>query len=64
MAQADRSKMKSPNAVFEFVVSADDEGGRDKIQMEFSHEELFQFYGQVVTIFFCLIQPWFDINNN
>ncbi|PIK51456.1 putative COMM domain-containing protein 10 isoform X2 [Apostichopus japonicus] len=41
MAQADRSKMKSPNAMFEFVVSADDEGGRDKIQMEFSHEELF-----------------------
>ncbi|XP_071844190.1 COMM domain-containing protein 10-like [Apostichopus japonicus] len=50
MAQADRSKMKSPNAMFEFVVSADDEGGRDKIQMEFSHEELFQFYGQLETI--------------
>lgn len=49
MAQADRTKMKSPNAMFELVVSADN-GGRDKIQMEFSHEELYQFYGQV-TVF-------------
>lgn len=49
MAQADRTKMKSPNAMFELVVSADN-GGRDKIQMEFSHEELYQFYGQLETI--------------
>lgn len=48
MAQADRTKMKTPNAMFELVVSQDD-GGKDRIQMEFNHEQLYQFYSQVRT---------------
>ncbi|KAJ8029544.1 COMM domain-containing protein 10 [Holothuria leucospilota] len=49
MAQADRTKMKTPNAMFELVVSQDD-GGKDRIQMEFNHEQLYQFYSQLETI--------------
>ena len=49
MAQSSKTKMKKPNAMFEFVVSGESEDKEDqkKVRMEFNHEELFEFYNQV-----------------
>ena len=66
MAQSSRAKMKMPNALFEFVVKEGEvsEGGREvvatqswhisqskeKIKVDFTHKELFEFYGKVLFI--------------
>ena len=49
MAQSSKTKMKKPNAMFEFVVSGEREDKEDqkKVRMEFNHEELYEFYNQV-----------------
>ncbi len=56
MSQASKTKMKKPNAMFEFVVNGeegetDEEKQQKKIRMEFSHEELFEFYNKVSYIY-------------
>ncbi|KAL5482030.1 hypothetical protein EMCRGX_G022310 [Ephydatia muelleri] len=48
MAQASKSRLKVPNALFEFVVNGDEE--KDKIHVEFSHEELYDFYTKLECI--------------
>ncbi|PVD19722.1 hypothetical protein C0Q70_20213 [Pomacea canaliculata] len=50
MAQSTRLKMKVPNAMFELSVHDDNSGGREKIRVEFTHEELYGFYNQLETI--------------
>ena len=51
MAQASKTKMKKPNAMFELVVSGEKEDDtKKKVRMEFSHEELYDFYNQVNEI--------------
>ncbi|XP_006813989.1 COMM domain-containing protein 10-like [Saccoglossus kowalevskii] len=49
MGQAKSSKMKIPNAMLELDVS-NDNGGEDKLRMEFSHKELYEFYTKLETI--------------
>ncbi|XP_031564732.1 COMM domain-containing protein 10-like isoform X1 [Actinia tenebrosa] len=48
MAQASKAKLKLPNALFEFHLSSGEE--KEKIHIEFSHEELYAFYNQLETI--------------
>ncbi|XP_064390371.1 COMM domain-containing protein 10-like [Halichondria panicea] len=48
MAQSTRSKMKQPNALFEFSVREGEEV--DKLKVEFSHDELFDFYQKLEAI--------------
>ncbi|XP_038077865.1 COMM domain-containing protein 10-like [Patiria miniata] len=50
MGQASQTKMKLPNAMFEMVVSGQEEGEKEKIKMEFSHDELYQFYNKLEAI--------------
>ena len=47
MGQASQTKMKIPNAMFEMVVAGSDPDQKEKIRMEFSHDELFEFYNKV-----------------
>ncbi|XP_035666460.1 COMM domain-containing protein 10-like [Branchiostoma floridae] len=49
MAQASQTKMKLPNAMFELGVRHDDDT-REKVRMEFTHDELYDFYSQLETI--------------
>lgn len=48
MAQTGRSKLKQPNALFEFVIKEGEE--REKVQVEFTHEELYAFYSKLESI--------------
>lgn len=48
IAQASRTKMKLPNALFEFSVQDGEE--KDKVRVEFTHEELYKFYEKLETI--------------
>ena len=50
MAQASRSRMKEPNAMFQFTVNDDANGSKEKFGVEFNHEELYAFYNQLETI--------------
>ncbi|KAI0208419.1 COMM domain-containing protein 10 [Lamellibrachia satsuma] len=50
MGQATQSKMKLPNAMFELTVKDDNTQVKDKVRMEFTHEELYTFYNQLETI--------------
>ncbi|XP_072037978.1 COMM domain-containing protein 10-like [Amphiura filiformis] len=52
MAQSSKTKMKKPNAMFEFVVNGetDDKEQQKKVRMEFNHEELYEFYNQLESI--------------
>ena len=47
MGQSSQTKMKLPNAMFEFVVSGQEAESKERIKMEFSHDELYQFYNKV-----------------
>lgn len=49
MAQARHTKQKVPNAMFELGVRTDSDTGseKEKIRLEFTHDELYQFYNQV-----------------
>lgn len=53
MAQASSTKQKLPNAMFEFGVRRDDAQDTDKerIRVEFTHDELYHFYNQVSHVF-------------
>ncbi|XP_062516902.1 COMM domain-containing protein 10-like [Corticium candelabrum] len=51
MAQASKSKMKVPNAMFEFVISGSQQDMKsERVRMEFTHDELFEFYQQLETV--------------
>lgn len=50
MAQSTQTKQKIPNAMFELGVRNEVTAGKDKIRMEFTHEELYKFYNQLETI--------------
>jgi hypothetical protein len=46
IAQSSRTKMKLPNALFEFGIKDGEE--KDRVRVEFTHEELFKFYEKVL----------------
>jgi hypothetical protein len=48
IAQSSRTKMKLPNALFEFGIKDGEE--EDRVRVEFTHEELFKFYEKLETI--------------
>lgn len=50
MAQSTQAKQKSPQAVLELGVSNEDSKAVEKVFVEFSHEELFEFYNKLETI--------------
>lgn len=50
MAQASQSKVKRPNALFQLGVRNESSGKKENIRLEFTHEELYDFYNQLETI--------------
>ncbi|XP_034780625.2 COMM domain-containing protein 10-like isoform X1 [Acipenser ruthenus] len=50
MAQSTQAKMKSPCAVLELGVRSEDSENSEKMFVEFSHEELLDFYNKLETI--------------
>ncbi|XP_041366953.1 COMM domain-containing protein 10-like [Gigantopelta aegis] len=50
MAQANKSKLKIPNALFELGVKDQNTETKEKIRLEFTHDELYAFYNQLETI--------------
>ncbi|KAI8777323.1 COMM domain-containing protein 10, partial [Biomphalaria glabrata] len=46
MAQTTLSKMKLPNALFQLGIRNDTTGLKENIRVEFTHEELYEFYNQ------------------
>lgn len=50
MAQSNKAKMKMPNAMFEFNVTDENTTEKEKIKVEFTHDELYMFYNQLETI--------------
>ncbi|XP_046354622.2 COMM domain-containing protein 10-like [Haliotis rufescens] len=50
MAQSNKTKLKSPNALFELQVSEESSEEKEKIRIEFSHDELYKFYSQLEVI--------------
>ncbi|KAL8562624.1 hypothetical protein ACOMHN_011196 [Nucella lapillus] len=50
LAQSSVSKMKEPNAMFELGVRDENSGEKEKIRMEFTHDELYGFYNQLEAI--------------
>ncbi|KYO48836.1 COMM domain-containing protein 10 isoform X3 [Alligator mississippiensis] len=50
MAQSAQAKLKSPQAVLELGVSNEDSKNLKKVFVEFSHQELYEFYNKLETI--------------
>ncbi|XP_010560661.1 PREDICTED: COMM domain-containing protein 10 [Haliaeetus leucocephalus] len=50
MAESMQAKLKSPQAVLELGVSDEDSKNLKKVFVEFSHQELFEFYNKLETI--------------
>ncbi|XP_046574221.1 COMM domain-containing protein 10-like [Haliotis rubra] len=50
MAQSNKTKLKSPNALFELKVGDEATEEKEKIRIEFSHDELYKFYSQLEVI--------------
>ncbi|XP_074923269.1 COMM domain-containing protein 10 [Chelonoidis abingdonii] len=50
MAQSTQAKLKSPQAVLELGMSNEDSKKLEKVFVEFSHQELFEFYNKLETI--------------
>ncbi|CAH3018392.1 unnamed protein product [Porites evermanni] len=50
MAQSNATKMKLPNAMMEFSVASGRQGVREKVHVEFTHEELYALYNQVSVV--------------
>ncbi|NXD94650.1 COMDA protein, partial [Chaetorhynchus papuensis] len=50
MAESMQAKLKSPQAVVELGVSNEDSKNLKKVFVEFSHQELFEFYNKLETI--------------
>uniref|UniRef100_H9GDI9 COMM domain containing 10 n=1 Tax=Anolis carolinensis TaxID=28377 RepID=H9GDI9_ANOCA len=52
MAQSTQAKQKSPKAVLELGITNEDSKNMEKVFVEFSHEELFEFYNKVcISVF-------------
>ncbi|XP_004706626.1 COMM domain-containing protein 10 [Echinops telfairi] len=50
MAHSSQAKLKSPHAVLQLGVRDEDSKSLQKVLMEFSHKELFEFYNKLETI--------------
>ncbi|XP_059159992.1 COMM domain-containing protein 10-like [Physella acuta] len=50
LAQASQSKMKLPNALFQLGIKDENKGVNENILLEFTHQELYEFYNQLETI--------------
>uniref|UniRef100_A0A8D0NHN1 COMM domain containing 10 n=1 Tax=Sus scrofa TaxID=9823 RepID=A0A8D0NHN1_PIG len=50
MAHSAQAKLKSPQAVLQLGVSNEDSKSLEKVLLEFSHKELFDFYNKLETI--------------
>ncbi|KAF6123739.1 COMM domain containing 10 [Phyllostomus discolor] len=50
MAHSAQAKLKSPQAVLQLGVSNEDSKSMEKVLVEFSHKELFDFYNKLETI--------------
>lgn len=50
MAHSAQAKLKSPQAVLQLGVSGEDSKNLEKVLVEFSHEELFDFYNKLETV--------------
>ncbi|XP_032698128.1 COMM domain-containing protein 10 isoform X2 [Lontra canadensis] len=50
MAHSAQAKLKSPQAVLQLGVSNEDSKSVEKVLVEFSHKELFDFYNKLETI--------------
>ncbi|XP_046939571.1 COMM domain-containing protein 10 isoform X1 [Lynx rufus] len=50
MAHSAQAKLKSPQAVLQLGVSGEDSKSMEKVLVEFSHQELFDFYNKLETI--------------
>lgn len=50
MAHSAQAKLKSPQAVLQLGVNNEDSKSLEKVLVEFSHEELFDFYNKLETI--------------
>ncbi|XP_009949631.1 PREDICTED: COMM domain-containing protein 10, partial [Leptosomus discolor] len=50
MAESMQAKLKSPRAVLELGVSNEDSKNLKRVFVEFSHQELFEFYNKLETI--------------
>uniref|UniRef100_A0A8B9XJ54 COMM domain containing 10 n=1 Tax=Bos mutus grunniens TaxID=30521 RepID=A0A8B9XJ54_BOSMU len=50
MAHSAEAKLKSPQAVLQLGVSSEDSKSLQKVLVEFSHKELFDFYNKLETI--------------
>nr|KAF6489129.1 COMM domain containing 10 [Molossus molossus] len=50
MAHSAQAKLKSPQAVLQLGVSNEDSKSLEKVLVEFSHKELFEFYNKLETI--------------
>uniref|UniRef100_A0A8V0XYZ3 COMM domain containing 10 n=1 Tax=Gallus gallus TaxID=9031 RepID=A0A8V0XYZ3_CHICK len=50
MSASTQAKLKSPRAVLELGVSNEDSKNLKKVFVEFSHQELFEFYNKLETI--------------
>lgn len=50
MAHSARAKLKNPQAVLQLGVSNEDSKSLEKVLLEFSHKELYEFYNKLETI--------------
>ncbi|KAM6150639.1 COMM domain-containing protein 10 isoform 1-T1 [Erethizon dorsatum] len=50
MAHSAQAKLKSPQAVLQLGVNSEDSKSMEKVLVEFSHKELFDFYNKLETI--------------
>ena len=50
MAQSSQGRMKEPNAMFQLTVADDQSTNKEKIRMQFNHQELYAFYNQLEAI--------------
>ncbi|XP_035236051.1 COMM domain-containing protein 10 [Anguilla anguilla] len=50
MAQSSQAKLKSPHAVLELGIGGEEAENAEKLFVEFSHQELLQFYNKLETI--------------
>ena len=47
LAQASKTQLKETNAIFHLNLNNNDTGKTDKLLLEFTHEELLDFYNKV-----------------
>uniref|UniRef100_A0AAY4DQJ3 COMM domain-containing protein n=2 Tax=Denticeps clupeoides TaxID=299321 RepID=A0AAY4DQJ3_9TELE len=50
LGQSSQAKLKAPHAVLQLGISGDDAEGQENVFVEFSHQELLDFYNKLETI--------------